>query len=731
MAKYNIINSDVKEPAKEVAKVKLEPGQIYTVRQITGENGKRKYVYAMYDEDSIEEVESGETNYTLIDKLEKDGATKKTTLVENLSEGLYYKKKSEDKVVPVECDLNNYKTAYQYSSTPWIVSNLKGDSKHIELTKLFRFHTIDDGVCSLNEIKISIENIKPDLGYFDVVVRDIKDSDGVPVVLERFSQCSLVPGTAHYLPFKIGSFDETYESKSKYVVVEMNESAAVENSVPAGFLGYPVVHYGGETITGANNKNIKNVPIKYNTVYDPEIKARKQYFGLSDITGVDADFFTFKGNTAYIDLPEFTSNGFHLDCRLDEKSYNEDVEKPSITVDGEPGYTFVSVGINNRTSVYNGIPVIGSEEEMVETIYENVNMRKFTVYFYGGFDGWDLYRKERSNTDDFKLSNYRGNYDKASGKGFAFDRINNPESLGLNQNGLTSDWYAYLAGIRQFSNPEVTDINILATPGIDYVNQTLLVKEAIEMVEEERADSIYVVTTPDKPSGADDFSDNIYEPSEATSNLDYADIDSNYTCTYFPWVKYFDTENSQYIYLPPTKDAVRNFAATDNTAYPWYAPAGMSRGNVDCVKARFTTKLADEDELYDNRINPVKTFRTDGPKLWGQKTLQVSESQLNRVAVRRLLLRMRKLIAIGCRNLIFEPNDPTARNSFQSIITPIMDNIRANRGISDYRVQILDTVETDDCRELNARILFKPICALEYITLDFTITPQGVDFSDI
>ena len=159
----------------------------------------------------------------------------------------------------------------------------------------------------------------------------------------------------------------------------------------------------------------------------------------------------------------------------------------AITVDGDTGYTFVSVGINNRTSVYNGIPVIGSEEEMVETIYENVNMRKFTVYFYGGFDGWDLYRKERSNTDDFKLSNYRGNYDKASGKGFAFDRINNPESLGLNQNGLTSDWYAYLAGIRQFSNPEVTDINILATPGIDYVNQTLLVKEAIEMVEEERA----------------------------------------------------------------------------------------------------------------------------------------------------------------------------------------------------------------------------------------------------
>ena len=80
----------------------------------------------------------------------------------------------------------------------------------------------------------------------------------------------------------------------------------------------------------------------------------------------------------------------------------------------------------------------------------------------------------------------------------------------LNQNGITSDWYAYLSGIRQFANPEATDINVFATPGIDYVNQKLLVQEAIEMIEEERADSIYVITTPDKPSGAGDYVDEMY-----------------------------------------------------------------------------------------------------------------------------------------------------------------------------------------------------------------------------
>ena len=141
--------------------------------------------------------------------------------------------------------------------------------------------------------------------------------------------------------------------------------------------------------------------------------------------------------------------------------------------------------------------------------------------------------------------------------------------------------------------------------------------------------------------------------------------------------------------------------------------------------------MADEDVLYDGRINPVKTFATDGVKIWGQKNLQIRESQLNRIAVRRLLLRMRKLIAIACRSLIFEPNDPTTKNMFLSAVTPIMDNIRANRGISDYRIEVNDTVESRDRRELPAKIYFKPYNALEYVVLDFILTPEGISFSQI
>ena len=691
-------------------------GQIYTVKQYTAQDGKRHYFYGYVD---------GE------DKLVKptSGTPTGNEIVMNLSDGLYYRMRGND-VDFVSLDLNDYKSAYRYASTPWIVSNLKGDGKNVEVNKLFRFHTISDGNNANYEIKVSIENIKPDEGTFDVNVRRIDDLDESIILLESFRKCTMIPKDSNYIAFKIGSFDGVYEPKSKYITVEVNETTAAKNSVPAGFMGYPIPKYDGLTIGGLNFQHVNMTPpIKYNTMFDEEIKNRKQYFGLSSWVGVDIDNFTFKGNMAYINRPEFLSNGFHLDSRLDAK--HGGIPSSAVTVDGESGYTFDSVSTNSRTMTLDGTPIIDTEENMYGSIYQNVNLRKFTVFFYGGFDGWDVYRDQRTNGDAYKATLYKGYINSKSGEGYAFDKIQNPEALALNQNGITSDFYAYLSGIRQFANPEASDINVFATPGIDYVNQKLLVQEAIDMIEEERADSIYVATTPDKPNGAGDYVDEMYTPEEAVANLEDSDIDSNYTCTYYPWIKYLDQENNQYIFLPPTKDAVRNFAQTDNQAYPWFAPAGINRGEVDCIKAKFITKLADEDTLYEGRINPIKTFAQDGPKIWGQKNLQINESQLNRIAVRRLLLRLRKLVAISCIGLIFEPNDNTVKQSFISAVTPILESIRNNRGISDYRIEVNDSIESRERRELPAKIYFKPYNALEYITIDFVLTPEGVSFDNI
>ena len=79
---------------------------------------------------------------------------------------------------------------------------------------------------------------------------------------------------------------------------------------------------------------------------------------------------------------------------------------------------------------------------------------------------------------------------------------------------------------------------MFATSSIDYVNNSNLVEEAIDMVQYSRADSVYIATTPDylmyTPDGTNSL-DIIYSQ-EAVDNLDNTGIDSNYTATYYPWI---------------------------------------------------------------------------------------------------------------------------------------------------------------------------------------------------
>lgn len=713
----------------------VNAGEIYTVGQDTTEDGKREYFYWKYDTatvsgDSITDVEKVNASGVVKSYSEvSDSGVRGSVLVFNNEDGLYYTKVGAD-VSAVTLDMNDYKSPYRYASTPWFVSNLKGDATNIEMNKLFRLHTISDGNCANQLFKASIENIRPDEGTFDVVIRDINDSDEAPAVLERFVKCNLVPGDTNYIALKIGSFDGQYESKSKYVTVEVNESSAVSASVPAGFLGYPKQNFSGVSITGQSTTAVNFPPLKYSTTYDPEIKAKRQYFGLSTWTGVDVDNFTFKGVLAYGDNPEFLTDGFHLDSRISLTAAT--TSAATIYVDGETGYTFSYVSPNTRTANLDGNPIIATEAEMIGSVYEDVRLRKFTAYFYGGFDGWDIYRDQRTTGNEFKLGQYHGRIVQRSGEGYAFNHIKNPDLIGLNQGGITSDWYAYLAGVRQFANPDNIDINVLAVPGVDPINTSLLADEVIDMVEEERGDTFYVMGLPDKPNGASDYVTSMYTADEITGLLDASEVTSNYAAVYYPWVKILDGANGQYIYVSPTKDVVRNLALTDNVAFSWYAPAGYSRGTVDCVKAKKNLVIAEEDELYSNAINPIKTFGADGVKIFGQKTLaEDKESLLSRISVRRLLLRVKKLIRNAAIGLIFDPYDSTTKQSFISTVAPILDGVKANRGLVDYRIEVDDSVENRMRYELPCRIFIKPTPTLEYISISFVLTPQNVSFEDV
>jgi hypothetical protein len=637
--------------------------------------------------------------------------------------------------------LANYLERYQTAVSPWIVSELRGNTVY----QLFRYLTISDGNSSNREVKVSIANMSFENMTFDVLVRDYNDTDQNPVVFEKYTNCSMDPSQNNYVAKKIGTADGEYEILSKYIMLEVNEDAP-SDALPCGFEGYLIRTYN----SSVNPTQTEVFPIyktKYNlpgdVISNPPFglstgnenstissgdNVRRTYLGFSSSVGWDANFFDYKGKQnpsqlscteqEYLDWSKQTK-GFHMDS-------------------GATAVTISSVYVNSGETAFEvGITSFTTDPIESNNPYYRTYSRKFTVLPYGGFDGWDIYRERRTNGDQFVLgkSGYLFGaqvgcppYTNATGWG-AFRQITVEDNTSDYAN---TDYYAYKIGIETLNNPAIININVLATPGIDYVNNESLVRAAIDMVEIDRADSIYVTTTPDfdllQPSTS---MDNFIYPQDAVDTLADTGFDSNYTVTYYPWVLTRDSVFNTQIYIPPTAEVCRNLALTDNISFPWFATAGYTRGVVNSVRARRRLTQLDRDTLYQGRLNPIATFNDVGTVIWGNKTLQIRESPLDRINVRRLLLQARKLISAVAIRLLFEQNDAVVRQQFLDSVNPILDAIRRDRGITDFRVTVSNNPEDFDSNSMSGRIFLKPTKALEFIDIEFVITPQGASFENI
>jgi phage tail sheath protein FI len=196
-----------------------------------------------------------------------------------------------------------------------------------------------------------------------------------------------------------------------------------------------------------------------------------------------------------------------------------------------------------------------------------------------------------------------------------------------------------------------------------------------------------------------------------------------------------DVSSAKYTWQPPTMMAVEAMALTDNIASPWFAPAGMNRGraNSTIVRGDIKPNKAKRDTLYQGRINPIATFIQEGVVIFGQKTLQVNQSALDRINVRRLLLQVRRLISAASLTLVFEQNDQTLRDQFLSRVEPLLLNIQNQRGLTGFKVIMDDsnnTPETIDRNTLVGKIQLKPTPTAEFIDLTFQVLPTGANFED-
>jgi hypothetical protein len=573
-------------------------------------------------------------------------------------------------------DGTNFLQQWDTTISPMVVSEVRGGN----VADLFQVQTISDGESANFQVKIMVQNINLDSGEFDFIVRDFNDTDENMVVLEKFTRCSMNPDFPGYIARKIGTSDGEYELRSKYIMLIMDPNHPTD-AFPAGFRGFLTDNaFSGSTLGSVSYKTeylSAGDVIYYEANGTPVLsngdKIRKVSLGLSSQVGFDRDLLKFKGADSTGE-----SFGFHLSTNAS-----------SITT------------TSFKCTPYD---LEGNDKGLLE----GIAYRKFTFAVYGGRDGWDIYRDVRTNGDAYIFGKNTYVSGHTTNNGVFSNTVGN------------SDYYAYLQGIETFANPEAVDINVFATPGINFSDHSSLTTQAIDMVENERADSLYIIGSP-----------NITTTEDIIGSLDTVALDTNYSATYWPWIQVRDTDNATQLYIPPTGEVVKNIALTDNVSYPWFAVAGYQRGLVNAIKASKKLTLDERDDLYANRINPIATFSDTGTIIWGNKTLQVRESALDRINVRRLLLRARKLISAVAVRLLFEQNDEQVRNEFLRLVNPILESIKKERGLYEFRVTVSNDPEDIDANTLRGKIYVKPTRSLEFIDLEFIITPTGASFENI
>jgi hypothetical protein len=338
--------------------------------------------------------------------------------------------------------------------------------------------------------------------------------------------------------------------------------------------------------------------------------------------------------------------------------------------------------------------------EMTGSLSADINKRQFIVGFQGGFDGISpTIKSAKAGDSDWGAGNSQG-----------FD-LSTADASGS---------VAYVKAINSVSNPDDFDINLVSAPGVVRRLHSYVFDKVVDMCEA-REDAFFI-------GDVTDYNDSIdlaVEQGQA--------VDSNYVGTYYPWVKTIDSRTNRLTSVPPSVLMPGIYAANDAIAAEWFAPAGLNRGGiVGAVSVLNRLTHSERDTLYEGKINPIAQFPGEGIVAFGQKTLQDRASALDRINVRRLMIKVKKYIASTSRYLVFEQNTATTRAKFLNTVNPYLEGIQQRQGLYAFRVVMDETNNTPDVIDRNilaGQIYLQPTKTAEFIVLDFNILPTGASFT--
>jgi hypothetical protein len=573
----------------------------------------------------------------------------------------------------------DFSTDVQHASTPWIQSQLVSGERH----NLFKIHSLGDGTIYNGEYKVSVFNVKAagssnatDYATFSLMIRKGDDTDKRKTVLETFNNLNLDPASPNYIKKVIGDRNLSIDSLGK-----QTENGDYPNR--SKFVRVECVTEGSFPIVAG--------PFAHDKYYNPVLVGNEGSHGFGESSIPSVLFNT--GSDANNSSKSVSFSGIDLETtqvKIDNNNYLAPLPA-SATQGGNTVFAF-----DGTVSVVGGTKAYGYE--LTGSLSADINKRQFTVGFQGGFDGCNP-----TISIDLGTSISSGN-----SQGFNLSTSTSSGSVG------------YVKGINSVSNPDDFDINLVSVPGIVRRHHSYVFDKVIDMVEA-REDAFFIGDV----VGAGDSISQAIEQGIA--------IDSNYVGTYYPWVKTIDSRTNKLISVPPSVLMPGIYASNDAVAAEWFAPAGLNRGGiVGAISVLNRLTHAERDELYEGKINPIAQFPGEGIVAFGQKTLQDKASALDRINVRRLMIKVKKYIASTSRYLVFEQNTSQTRGKFLNTVNPYLEGIQQRQGLYAFRVVMDESNNTPDVIDRNilaGQIFLQPTKTAEFIVLDFNILPTGASFT--
>ena len=281
-----------------------------------------------------------------------------------------------------------------------------------------------------------------------------------------------------------------------------------------------------------------------------------------------------------------------------------------------------------------------------------------------------------------------------------------------------------VAGNEELRDP-ARNFTLLCAPGFPE-----LTDELVTLNTDRGETGFIIIDTPMRKSPNEAI--NWIQGNNASENGEDGLVTKNtYSAAYYPPGR-STTPSGETVTVPASHMALYTYAYNDSVAYPWFAPAGLTRGVVRNASAvgyvdpngdfrPVTLNQGQRDSMYTYNLNPIANFPTEGVLLFGQKSLHPTTSALDRVNVARLVAYLRERFDEIARPLLFEQNDPLTQARAVQLFSGFLSDLIAKRALDDF------AVECSASNNLPARVqrneLWVDIAVLPTKSIEFVYIP--------